>query len=272
MRHDVVADRLAEAMRALAGPRLRLVRGVGVAVGGIVDTRTGDIVRVDLLPGLNGLNIGPVLAEDLGVPTHVDNDARAQALGDLLFGLGRGYATFSSLYVGEGIGAGFILDGTLHRGPGGAGGESGHMTVDRDGPACTCGRTGCWEALAATRWLRAEAAARGLPGARGITVARLSRRAAEEPDCARLLSDYAANVALGVANLQQLLGVGRFIVHGDPVQGGNALRTEIEEEVRARTLAHPASPVDVVFADPDDHATLRGAAAVVLSRALHVSF
>src|SRR5690242_12907733 len=59
IRHGVVVDRLAAAMRELAGPQLPLLRGVGVAIGGIVDTRTGDIVRVDLVPGLNGLGIGP---------------------------------------------------------------------------------------------------------------------------------------------------------------------------------------------------------------------
>ena len=100
---------------------------------------------------------------DTRVPTYVDLHPRAQALGDLLFGAGRGEASFASVYVGAGIGAGFIFDGALHRGARGAGGEVGHAVVDRAGPVCQCGQRGCWEALVNRRWVLRAATAAGLP-------------------------------------------------------------------------------------------------------------
>ena len=80
------------------------------------------------------------------------------------------------------------------------------------------------------------------------------------------------HLAVGIANLQQILGIGLFIVHGDPVGGGEALRSAIEQHVRGQAFAHPGGEPSIVFADIDDYATLRGAASIVLSRSLDVAF
>ena len=270
--HDLIAGRLTSLLREVTANAASPLRGIGIAVAGMVDTETGEIVRSDHAPGFNGLAVGPLIAESLGVPTFVDLQPRAQALGDMLFGAGRGESSYCSLYVGEGIGAGFIFDGALHRGARGAGGEVGHMIIDRNGPLCECGLTGCWEALAATRWLREQAAGEACH----------SRRPSEQRACRRLhhrtqpprrlLEDYAANIGVGIANLQQILGIGLFIVHGEPVGGGEALRSSIENHVRRQAFAHPGGEPRVVFADLDDYATLRGAASIVLSRSLDVAF
>ncbi len=248
------------------------LRGIGIAVGGMVDTEAGEIVRADLAPVLNGLPVGRIVEADTAVPTYVDLHPRAQALGDLLFGAGRGEGSFCSVYIGEGIGAGFIIDGALHRGARGAGGEVGHAVVDRRGPRCQCGLRGCWEALASRGWLRKEAATRGLPRSRTVDAAWLADLAPRDPVAAGLLAEYTENVALGVANLQQVLGIGLFILHGDPAGAGEPFRAAVEVEARSRAFAHPGGPTRVLLGTADDVATLRGAAALVLSRTLHVSF
>lgn len=265
---DQLADALEQVMAEAATP----LRGIGVAVGGMVDTLTGEIVRVDLAPGFNGLAVGPMLADRLGVPTYVDLQPRAQALGDLLFGSGRGQESFASVYFGEGIGAGFILDGAVHRGARGAGGEVGHAVVDVNGALCRCGLRGCWEQVASTRWLREEAAALGLAQPSRTSAASLVAAAPDDPVARDLLDRYTANLAVGLANIQQTLGIVLFVVHGDPVGGGEQLRAAIEEQVRRRSFAHPGGLARVVFADRDDLATVRGAAGIVLSRSLNVAF
>lgn len=262
---------LATVRRSLARAGVA-VHGIGVAVGGMVDTEAGEIVRADLAPVLNGLPVARLVEAEAGVPTYLDLHPRAQALGDLLFGAGRGESSFCSVYVGDGIGAGFILDGALHRGPRGAGGEVGHAVFDRSGPACACGLNGCWEVLANRRWLRSAAAAAGLPDAATLTAAALAALAPRDPAAARVLAEYTENVALGVANLQQMLGIGLFVLHGEPAGAGEPFRAAVEEAARRRAFAHPGGPVRVVLGTPDDAATLRGAAALVLSHALHVAF
>jgi predicted NBD/HSP70 family sugar kinase len=270
--HDLIVGHLTRCLHEVISHAASPVRGIGVAVGGMVDTLTGDIVRVDLAPGLNGLPVGPMIAASTGIPTFVDLQPRAQALGDLLFGVGRGQESFCSIYIGEGIGAGFILDGALHRGARGAGGEVGHAVIDASGPVCTCGLNGCWEVLAATRWLRATSALRGLPRPGSMTVTRLSSLARKDPAAADVLAAYAVNVATGIANIQQTLGLGLFVLHGDPVGGAEPLRAAIEEQVRQRAFAHPGGLPRVAFAERDDYATVRGAAGIVLSRSLHIPF
>lgn len=274
--HEVIVRQVTECLNTVIAKANSPLRGIGIAVGGMVDTQTGDIVRVELAPELNGLALGPEIARSTGIPAFVDLQPRAQALGDLLFGAGRGEESLCSVYIGEGIGAGFILDGALHRGARGAGGEVGHAVVDLHGRRCTCGFSGCWETLAATRWIRAEARSRGLSylGAQAETtcVAGLTELAESNPAAAELLAEYAVNIGTGIANIQQTLGVGLFIVHGDPVGGGEPLRAAIESHVRKRAFEHPGGLVRIVFAESDDYATLRGAAVSVLFRAMQVAF
>jgi predicted NBD/HSP70 family sugar kinase len=272
LRHELIVARLTECLNEVIATTTSPLRGIGIAVGGMVDTQAGDVIRVGLAPGLNGLAIGSEITRITGIPAYVDHQPRAQALGDLLFGTGRGEESFCSVYLGEGIGAGFFLDGALHRGSRGAGGEVGHTVVDRRGEVCPCGLRGCWETIAATRWIRAEAERRGLPDAATIGVARLAGLATTDPAAAELLDEYAENVALGLVNLQHTLGLELFILHGDPVAGGEPLRSAIEKHVRKQAFAHPGGPVRIVFADTDDYATVRGAAAIVLSRSMALGF
>jgi predicted NBD/HSP70 family sugar kinase len=270
--HPDIVRQLTQCLQEVIGKASGPLRGIGIAVGGMVDTQTGDVVRVDLAPGLNGLAIGPAIAANTGVPTFVDLQPRAQALGDLLFGAGRGEESFCSVYIGEGIGAGFILDGSLHRGVRGAGGEVGHTVVDRGGDVCTCGLTGCWETLATTRWIRAEVARRPGVAPGSATAVRLAQLAPTDPIAADILGRYAANIALGIANIEHSLGLGVFIVHGDLVGAGEPFRAEIESQVRKRAFAHPGGPARIILAGTDDYDTLRGAAAIVLSRSMDIAF
>lgn len=242
--------------------------GMGIAVGGMVDSDTGTVVKVALAPELDGLPVGDSLRERLGIPlVAVDMHPRAQALGDRWFGQGRGRKHFASVYTGEALGVGLVVNGDVHRGPGGAGGEIGHSIVQVDGLACHCGQRGCWETLASHTWLRREAAERGVPGAATLKAGPLSRLAAADvPEAAGLLDDWAANLAVGLVNLHQVFAPGLFILHGDTVAGGEELRGRIEQRLHSRIPPHPAGRPQLAFTTLEDHATLLGAAGLVLSR------
>jgi predicted NBD/HSP70 family sugar kinase len=266
---DDIVGALDEVTRAAPGR----LRGVGIAVGGMVDADTGTIVRMNLAPFLDGLPIGPAVAGRTGIASYVDGHPRAQALGDLWFGAGRGLPAFASVYIGAGIGAGFILNGSVYRGAGGAGGEVGHACVDYDGPRCSCGLRGCWELIATLRWLRKQAAGRGLPGPSRMTAARLAGLAERgDAAAAELIEEYGHNIAVGLANLQQTLAPGVFVVHGDPCGGGERLRAVVERELSGSAYPHPALAPRVLMAETDDLATLRGAACIVLSHQLDIAF
>lgn len=269
--HNSIIDCVTSCIKDVLPTDGRTVLGVGIAVGGIVNTDEGRIVEVNLAPGLSGLELGPLLSRRLGLPVHLDHHPRVQALGDRWFGSGRRASSFASLYCGEAIGVGLVVDGAVHRGVAGAGGEIGHTIVDLSGLECRCGRRGCWETIATHRWLRGEAAAAGLPAAKSLTVGPLARLVADEYTGAEELFDrYARNVAIGIINLQQILAPGLFILHGDVVQGGEELRKRVQKYVLDGIPVHPGGQPIITFASTKDDMTLLGAAALVLSQSLNL--
>lgn len=261
-----IADSLADGLAGIREAAGRPLLGVGVAVGGMVDTDTGTVVRIALAPELNGLPLGRLLAERLDVPVHIDLHPRVQALGDRWFGQGRGRSHFASVYTGEALGVGLVIDGQVHRGPSGMGGELGHSIVQAGGRRCHCGQTGCWETIAGHGWLREQAVRAELPGGSELTAGPLARlAAARHPGAAELLDAWAANLSVGLANLHQVLAPGLFILHGDAAAGGEELRGRVERALRARIPDHPAGPPNVTLTTLHDHATLLGAAGLVVS-------
>ena len=234
--------------------------GIGIAVPGVCDTGSGVVVASGPVPGAEGDHLVSRLTGAFGLPVLVDNDARALALGEKWFGDGRGMPTFAALQTGAGLGIGLVLDDHVFRGADGRVGELGHTRVVADGERCRCGLTGCWETVATLRWLRAEAKRRGLPSASSTTTASL---VAMGEAGAELLGDYVDNLAVGMATLVNLLGIRRFFLHGDVVDGGEPVRAMLERAVREASLGHLRDDVHIAVSPLGGE--LLGAAGLVLS-------
>jgi glucokinase len=124
------------------------VAALGIGVPGRVDRETGTVTLAVNL-AWHALPLGPRLEAALGIPTVLENDVRAAALGlhrRRLFGPAESLAF---LAIGTGISAGVVLDGVLHRGAHGLAGEIGHVVIEPDGIRCACGNRGCFETVAA---------------------------------------------------------------------------------------------------------------------------
>ena len=252
------------------GEARRTPLGIGVAVGGMVDTDRRAIVRINLAPVLDGCSLGDELSRRFHLPVLLDHHPRALLVGDRWFGKGRGVRTFAVVYTGEVLGGALYLDGRLHRGLAGAGGELGHTFVQVDGDLCRCGRRGCWETIATTGWLRRQARAIALPDADTIDCRRLVQLVeAEVAGAADLLDRYARNVAVGIANLQQSVAPNVFILHGDVVGGGERMIEAILRHVRRLVPWRPSGEIIFETGETEDRAALLGAAGLVLSDLLH---
>jgi glucokinase len=164
VRTDVAsADALLAQMAAVGRQLLqgKRPRAVGVSVKGIVDSG-GSLVDVNApLDRLRGARLAERLADELDAPVRIDNDARMYALGELRHGAGRGAENLVGVTLGTGIGVGVAIDGRLLSGKRGVLGIlAGHITVDADGPPCTCGSVGCLEAFIGSQGLVTDARAR----------------------------------------------------------------------------------------------------------------
>ncbi|NUS04009.1 MAG: ROK family protein, partial [Nonomuraea sp.] len=124
------------------------VAAVGISCGGPLDSAAGVLECPPHLPGWIDVPVGAMAAEAFGVPSVLENDATAAALGEFRYGAGRGTRTMLYLTLSTGVGGGAVIDGRLHRGAAGNGGELGHVTVRPGGRRCSCGRHGCLEAYA----------------------------------------------------------------------------------------------------------------------------
>jgi predicted NBD/HSP70 family sugar kinase len=265
---DALVAAVAAAARAVL-PEGEAVLGVGVVVPGVCDTTTGEVIGSGQLPGAVGIGLTTGVAALLDLPVLVDNDARTQALGEKWFGDGRGVLSFASVQTGDGLGVGLVLGGHVFRGEDGRVGELGHTAVVPDGEPCRCGLSGCWETVATLRWLRREAATLGLTEAARTTTASLC--ASDEPAAALLLDRYAQHLALGLANLVNLLGTRRIVLHGDVVGGGERMRAAVEAAVRERSLGYLRDDVVVTLSALDADAALLGAAGLVLSETFRLA-
>lgn len=135
------------------------LRGIGVGIPALMD-REGRLVLAPNL-GWRDTPIRPLLEEALGAPVHVDNDTKAAAMAERLFGACRGVEDFVYLTGHSGVGGGLFLGGRLYRGAQGFAGEIGHLTVVPGGRPCGCGKRGCLETYVSETSILAQAGERG---------------------------------------------------------------------------------------------------------------
>jgi predicted NBD/HSP70 family sugar kinase len=143
---DEAATQIEQAVACAGVDHVGLV-GVGVGASGLVDPETGvNVVAPNL--GWHDVPIRDILARRLNAPIFVDNNVRAMALAEAMFGAGRGVSTLAFVYSRVGVGAGFVVDGNVYRGSRAGAGEIGHTTmIPAGGAPCRCGNTGCLEML-----------------------------------------------------------------------------------------------------------------------------
>ena len=127
------ARRRSSASFARRSTPARTSSAIGLGIPCTIDRERGLAIASVNLPIVD-VPIRDLIAERLGLPVFVDNDANVAALAEHRFGAGRGARNLVLLTIGTGIGGGLILDGELYRGSTGAGAELGHMVIDENGP------------------------------------------------------------------------------------------------------------------------------------------
>lgn len=213
---------------------------VGVGVAGLVRHDEGVVSWMPHRPG-TGVAVGTRVAEAMGVPVVVDNDANMACLAEARLGSGRGHRAVLLITVGTGIGASLALGGSVERGRGHLG-EVGHVVLDPGGPECRCGLRGCWEAMASGTAL--DRAARLLAAAdpRGALAAACAGRTPSGGDLVASARTGDGDAAAAVHEVGSWLGRGLGAMIGvfDPdvlVVGGTVgLLDEVLDPARAAMM------------------------------------
>ncbi len=256
---------------ARAGLGLDQVVGVGIGLAGLVQPGTG-VCRYSPPFGWENVAVAAPISDRLRRPVLVDNDVNTLTVAEQWFGRGQGVDNFIVVTVGEGVGAGIVVDGKLYRGAGGAAGEIGHIPLADQPAPCRCGNSGCLEALSsddAVRRYVAEALERGeqsaLAGKDDLSMAAL-RHAAEAGDRVAIeaLEKAGRMLGLGIAGLVNTLDPRLVILSGEGTQAGSLRSDAALAVMRQRSFAGIGRKVDFVVDSTDDVAWARGAACIVL--------
>jgi len=249
---SVVAQLAEVAVAAIAG--WGPVLSIGIGIPGLYDPATGCARFLPNIPGpWAGHPVAGPVADATGVAAHLINDARAFGLAELRLGAGRGASSMVGLTLGTGVGGVFAVDGRVHLGHDGTGGELGHQTIDPDGPWCGCGNRGCMEAFA-----RADQIA----AACGTETAEEAVRAARAGDARALagLADVGRYLGIGIANMIAVITPDRIVIGGGISAAGDLLFEPIWAEVRRRVHITSLEPVTLVAAELGTWAGSIGAA------------
>lgn len=121
-------------------------RFIGVGVGAPNGNfYTGEVNLAPNLPWKGRIEVAKEFSKVFELPVWVTNDAKAAAIGEMMFGAAKGMKNFIVITLGTGLGSGFVVNGDLIYGHDGFAGEFGHVIVHPDGRMCGCGRRGCLE-------------------------------------------------------------------------------------------------------------------------------
>ena len=226
--------------------RYRIER-CGIGFGGPVNFDRQLVVQSTHVGGWSDFDLPGHIEKLAGVRPIMDNDANAGALGEAVYGAGRGFRPLFYMTLSTGIGGGFIPAGdTLYRGADSYAAEIGHLTIRPDGPDCLCGSRGCFERMCCGLWLERD----------------YGRPPRELLQDAAFVARYVVDVALGLKAAIMLLNPARIVIGGGISKAGEALFGPLRAELSRQITSWSRARVDVVPAALGDDSTLYGALAL----------
>ncbi len=255
------------------------VAAVGVGAPGPMSRQEGVIHQAPNLPGFVHFPMRDRLAELIGLPVVLENDANAAAFGEFTAGAGRQVRDMVMLTLGTGIGGGVVLDGRLWRGRFDNAGEVGHTIIVPDGRPCPCGQRGCLERYASANAVAerlAEAVQAGGDSLLSPRVAAgrpfdardvIAAMAAGDRLAARIWDETCYYLALGVVNLQHVLNPELVVLAGGLINAGRQLLDRVQEHFDRQSWKIAPDAPRIALATLGTDAGTIGAAALAFQAA-----
>jgi glucokinase len=253
--------------RSQAGDK---VIGVGVGSPGPLDLKAGMVLAMPNIAGMVNVPLRDMIADSLGLPVVLENDANAAAYGEYISGAGKDADDLVVLTLGTGVGGGVVIGGELLHGAHEMGAELGHMIIVPDGAPCGCGQRGCIEQYCSAKFMadrtmarmaaeKPQTALNAIIGAKGSIDAKdiNEARAGGDAFAAEAWDQTARYLALGCVSLARIFDPDKIVLTGgmakagadliDPVRAHFAeldwAMTEIKTEVAIATLGSDAGAI-----------------------------
>ncbi len=274
----VIDDMAALCMKLIAeeGLTVKDIARVGVASPGTVNPETGVVVYANNLR-MHHVPLAKMLTERTGISEiHLANDADAAALGEAVAGAAKGAKCAAMITLGTGVGGGIIIDGKIYSGFNHAGGELGHIVIEKDGRPCSCGRKGCWEAYSSATglvkmtkekmeaskdskmWDLCDGKLEKAGGKTSFKAARLGDKAGKE-----VVDAYVSYLACGLTNIINIFQPEILSIGGGVCNEGDYLLDPVKKLVFSECYSRDGVPqTEIRIATLGNDAGIIGAAAI----------
>jgi N-acetylglucosamine repressor len=251
--------------------------GVGVAIPGMIEHSTMRVLHAPTL-GWRNVDVHGLLADAIGLPVHIENSGRACALAQLWAmhgGNGSSAGDFVFVSDSDGLGIGDIVRGELLRGRHNVAGEFGHVPLSMDGPRCSCGAVGCWEAYVSNRATLARYFGRAAESddpipddERGFSVEDLISRARRGDSRAlHAIRETGRFLGAGLVSVVNVFDPTRVYVGGEITAAWDLMEYDVRTAFAERALTPAAAATEIRAVATSEYPRLQGAAALVTAPA-----
>ena len=252
------------------------ISGIGIGSPGVVSLKKGTVENPPNLPGWKRVHLGKIINKEFSLPTYVENDANAAAIGEFIYGAGKKLESFIMITLGTGVGGGIIYNNKLFRGDFGAAGEIGHITINIEGPKCKCGSHGCIEAYLGNNYLISRVK-KTLEDHKDSLIFELCENNLDNlspkiiHDASLLDDEFSKYVILdmgeklgfGLASIVNVLDISNVIIGGGVAGFGRPLLNSTENSLKSRVLTSLRPRIRVLQARLKNNAGVKGASSLV---------
>ncbi len=243
------------------------ILGIGIGTPGLINPRDG-IVHQALNLGWNDLHLQELLAQRYRAPTYVANDSHLAALGEYTFGAFESSRNLIVIKIGQGVGAGMVINGQLLLGDGYGAGEIGHVVVAEDGPRCHCANRGCLDAIASTRAIVARGSQ--ILNRPATWEAIMEAACGGHQEIQGLVRDAGKYLGVACAYLIGAFNIHHILLAGRISDFGGVILDEARRAAAGRALPSMAAETNIDFATLGRDIVILGSSAMILKNELGV--
>lgn len=270
--------RLSRAVREIGSEKARALPPVGVGCAGLIDARLGTVKISPNLVTWENVPLVSMLSKELGVRVVLENDANVFGVAEGFYGAARSARNAVFVTLGTGVGGSLKIENRMYTGSCGFAGEIGHITVDPDGPLCSCGNRGCLESFVGSARIvrrartlieeegkKDEWLSRGRSSLDDLTAKDLGEAAGEGNEIAeRVFVEAGEYLGIALAGVINFMNPEVIVIGGGVSKAGEPLFRAARTTVIRRAMAPSVKCVEIVPAKFGDDAGVVGAAMMVL--------